>query len=122
MLGLVAGHYVRWDPAAVTDRYPGILGPAAYRGAVLAIVFRQSLKPVMWGIPLGLAGSAMISVLLGKLVVTVENPDLLFGANPWSPATFAAVLLFLIAIVLMASWIPARRAMRIDPATALRYE
>lgn len=94
----------------------------ADRGAVLAIVFRQSLKPVMWGIPLGLAGSAMISVLLGKLVVTVENPDLLFGANPWSPATFASVLLFLIATVLLASWMPARRAMRIDPATALRYE
>ena len=94
----------------------------ADRGAVLALVFRQSLKPVLWGIPLGIGGSAMTSALLAKMIVAVENPDLLFGANPWSPTTFAFVLLFLIAIVWLASWMPARRAMRIDPATALRYE
>ena len=94
----------------------------AGRTAVLALIFRQSLKPVMWGIPFGLAGAAMTSVLLGKMVVAVENPDLLFGVNPWSPTTFISVLLFLIAIVWLASWMPALRAMRIDPATALRYE
>ena len=76
----------------------------------------------MWGIPLGIVGAAMTSVLLGKMVVAVENPDLLFGVNPWSPGTFISVLLFLVVIVWLASWLPARRAMRIDPANALRYE
>jgi putative ABC transport system permease protein len=94
----------------------------ASRGDVMSLVFRQALKPVMWGVPVGLAGSAMLSVLLSKMVVMAENPDPLFGANPWSPSTFVGVLAFLVLIVWVASWMPARRATRIDPAVALRYE
>src|SRR5258707_375480 len=94
----------------------------ASRADVLSLVFRQALKPVLWGLPVGLAGSAILSVMLSKMVVMAENPDPLFGANPWSPSTFGAVLLFLVAIVWLASWMPARRATRIDPAVALRYE
>jgi putative ABC transport system permease protein len=94
----------------------------ASRANVLGLVFRQALKPVMWGIPIGLAGSAALSVLLGKMVAITESPDLLFGVNPWSPVTFAGVLLIVVFIVLLASWMPARRAMRIQPATSLRYE
>jgi predicted permease len=94
----------------------------ASRGDVLSLVFRQALKPVLWGVPVGLAGSVMLSVALGKMVVMAENPDPLFGASPWSPSTFIAVLLFLVVIVWLASWTPARRATRIDPAVALRYE
>jgi predicted permease len=94
----------------------------ASRGDVMSLVFRQALKPVLWGVPVGLAGSAMLSVMLGKMVVMAENPDPLFGASPWSPSTFGAVLAFLVLIVWLASWMPARRATRIDPAVALRYE
>jgi macrolide transport system ATP-binding/permease protein len=98
------------------------LALGASRRDVMALVFRQALKPVLWGVPVGLTGSVMLSVALGKMVVMAENPDPLFGANPWSPSTFAAVLLFLVVIVWLASWTPARRATRIDPAVALRYE
>src|SRR5579872_180697 len=94
----------------------------ASRGAVLWLVFRQALKPVLWGIPFGLAGSAMVSVLLSKMVVETQSPDLLFGVNPWSPVTFGGVGVSVVLVVWVASWLPARRAMRIEPATSLRYE
>ena len=84
--------------------------------------YRQALKPVLWGVPVGLAGAATLSVLLGKMVVMTEIPDLLFGVSPWSPITFLGVLLAVVLIVWAASWIPARRAMRIEPATSLRCE
>jgi ABC-type lipoprotein release transport system permease subunit len=45
---------------------------------------------------------------------------MLFGVEPTDPITFAAVSAILLAVGLLASWLPARRAMRIDPITALR--
>jgi predicted permease len=94
----------------------------ATRGDVLRLIFRQALKPVLWGVPVGLAGAATLSALLGKMVVMTEIPDLLFGVSPWSPVTFLRVLFAVVLIVWAASWIPARRAMRIEPATSLRCE
>jgi putative ABC transport system permease protein len=46
----------------------------------------------------------------------------LYGVEPRDPATLVTVPLLLITIALVAAWIPARRAMRVDPASALRYE
>ncbi len=94
----------------------------AGRWAVVTLVFQQSLKPLLWGIPAGLAGLAGVSALLGKMIVDTTSPDLLFGVNPWSPVVLGATILFLILIIWSASWLPARRAMRIDPAEALREQ
>jgi len=94
----------------------------AGRGRVIALIFRQALKPVSWGVPVGIAASAALAELLSRIVVSIETPDLLFGANPWNPVTLIAVIAFLVVIVLGASWLPALRATRIDPAIALRYE
>jgi predicted permease len=94
----------------------------ASRGTVMQLVFRQALRPVLWGVPIGIAGSAAVASLLSKTVAQIEVPDLLFGVSPWSPITLIAVIAFLTLVVLAASWLPARRATRIDPATALRYE
>ncbi|HKV42715.1 MAG TPA: FtsX-like permease family protein, partial [Blastocatellia bacterium] len=94
----------------------------ACRGDVLGLVFRQALTPVLWGIPMGLAGSTALSVMLRKMVAAAESPDLLFGANPWSPVPFAGMTLMVVFVVWLASWIPALRATRIEPATSLRYE
>ena len=94
----------------------------ADRWTVIRLVFRQALRPVAWGIPIGLAGSSALSILLGYMVVAEETPDLLFGVSPWSVSTFVPVLGLFLAIVWLASWIPARRATRIDPAIALRCD
>jgi len=94
----------------------------ASKRQVLSLVFLEALRPVMWGVPFGLAGSAALSAVLSSMTVMVENPDPLFGVNPWSPETLIGVVGFLVFIVWLASWIPARRAMRVDPAAALRSE
>lgn len=93
----------------------------ADRGAVLALVFRQALKPLLWEVPAGLIGSALVSTSLGKMMIATDSPDLLYGVSPWSPVSCAGVILLLILVVWAASWVLARRAMRIDPSEALRY-
>jgi ABC-type antimicrobial peptide transport system permease subunit len=73
------------------------------QGFVLALI----------GVGCGLAGATALTRLLGSL---------LFGVNPLDPLTYAAVSLGLIAAAIMASYIPALRAMRVDPAETLRSE
>lgn len=58
----------------------------------------------------------------GALTATRALQGLLFGVTPADPLTFAAVALVLVAVALVASYIPAWRATRIDPMVALRYE
>jgi putative ABC transport system permease protein len=75
------------------------------------MVLRQSMRPVAIGVAIGLAGSAAVSQLLSSL---------LFGVSPLDPTVFGGVAAFLGAVALVASMLPARRAMRVDPMTALR--
>ncbi len=60
--------------------------------------------------------------LAGTLVVAHVLSSLLFELSPWDPVTYAAVVLLLAGVALLASYIPARRAAKIDPMVALRYE
>jgi len=85
----------------------------ATRGDVLNLVLRQGL--VLVGIGLG-AGA------LGALAVTRWLETLLFGVRPNDPASFAAVAAVLLSTGMLASYLPARRATKVDPMVALRYE
>jgi len=80
---------------------------------VLGLVMRQGLAPVLIGLAIGLAAAAVGSRVLRSLLYGVAATDL---------ATYAAVAAFLAAVAAAASYVPARRAARSDPMTALRTE
>jgi len=80
---------------------------------VLRMIFSLGFKLFLTGAAIGLAASLALSRALVHL---------LFGVSAYDPASFAAVTILLAAVALLACYIPARRAMRVDPLTALRYE
>jgi len=82
-------------------------------GDVLRMILSQGLRTIFIGVAIGIAGSL-------ALTRTVES--LLFGVTATDPLTFVAVILLLVAAALLACYIPARRATKIDPLIALRYE
>ena len=85
----------------------------ATRRDVLRLVLTHALRIVTAGLVVGLAGAAGVTRLLQRF---------LFGVTPTDPLVFAAVTLLLLAVGLLAAWLPARRATRIDPWAALRSE
>jgi putative ABC transport system permease protein len=86
----------------------------AERGDVLRLVVVAGLRLVAAGVAMGL----IVSLLLGRAV----EAELWRGVKPYDPATLAAMTLLLVATGALACWIPARRAARVDPIVALRYE
>ncbi|HET7551529.1 MAG TPA: ABC transporter permease [Gemmatimonadaceae bacterium] len=80
---------------------------------VLSLVVRQGMMLAVIGIALGVAGAFAVTRLLASM---------LYGVAPTDPATFASVAGLLGAVALLACWLPARRAARVDPTVALRAE
>jgi predicted permease len=80
---------------------------------VLTMILNQGIRTIVIGIAIGLAGSFALTRTLSSL---------LFGVTATDPLTFAAVVALLIATALLACYIPARRATKVDPMVALRYE
>lgn len=80
---------------------------------VLTMILSQGMRTIIIGVMIGLAGS---------LALTRTMSSLLFGITATDPFTFAAVIALLIATALLACYIPARRATKVDPMVALRYE
>ncbi len=89
------------------------LALGAERRSILQMVLRQ-------GLGLAIAGAAV--GLIGALIVSHLMRGLLYGVRPTDPLTFAGVALLLIAVAVLACYIPARRAIRVNPLVALRYE
>jgi putative ABC transport system permease protein len=85
----------------------------AQKGDVLRMVVHQGMLPALIGMGMG---------IIGALGVTRVLSSLLYGVQPDDPLTFALVLLLLAGVALMATYIPARRATKVDPMVALRYE
>jgi ABC-type antimicrobial peptide transport system permease subunit len=85
----------------------------AARGDVLRLVLGQGMWTTAIGVSIGIAGS---------FALTRTTRSLLFGVSPTDAVTLAGVSLLLAGVSLLACWIPTRRAMRVDPIVALRYE
>jgi putative ABC transport system permease protein len=80
---------------------------------VLGRMMREGLLLASAGVAIGLAGAALAGRALSRFLFQVETTDV---------PTFAAVAALLVAVALMASYVPSRRALRVDPVTALRNE
>jgi putative ABC transport system permease protein len=85
----------------------------ARAGDILRMVIRQGMMPAAAGVLIGVAGAALVTRLLASL---------LFETEPLDPVTFAATSAFVLSAALIACAVPARRATRVDPSTALRAE
>jgi predicted permease len=85
----------------------------AERSDVRGMVLKQAGGLAFGGVVIGLAAAAGLTRLMSSL---------LYGVSPMDPLTFGSVALGLSAVALLASWIPARRAARTDPAVSLRFE
>ena len=85
----------------------------ARRGDILRVVLNDAALIVIAGVGAG---------LLGSLLLTRFLQTLLFDIKPTDPLTFGALTILLAGVALLASFIPARRASRIDPLVALRHE
>jgi putative ABC transport system permease protein len=85
----------------------------AQRSEILRLMLANGTKLILAGMVIG---------VLGALALTRFIASLLFGVSATDASTFVGVVLFLGVVALVACWIPARRAMRVDPMIALRYE
>ena len=80
---------------------------------MLLLILGKGLRLVSVGLVLGLAGAAIVSRSLSSF---------LYGLNPLDPLAFVVVSLFLSGVAMLATYLPARQAMKVDPLVALRYE
>jgi predicted permease len=89
------------------------LALGAERSTVVGMILRQAGQMALFGLVAGLLAAAV----LGRLMA-----NMLFGVSFYDAFTFGTVAVILLAVALAACWIPARRAARVDPIIALRYE
>jgi ABC-type antimicrobial peptide transport system permease subunit len=89
------------------------LALGSQRRDVLSLVMRDGMRLAAGGTLLGIAGA----LLLGRLL-----SGMLYGIGPSDPATYLSITVVILAVALVACFIPARRATRVQPTEALRYE
>jgi putative ABC transport system permease protein len=113
-LGIIGIYGVMSYTVSQRQREIGVrLALGAQRGHVLQMVLQQGTKLALAGVAIGIGAGLGLTRLMTHL---------LFGVTAHDPLTFAAVSSLLILVALLACYIPARRAIRVDPVVALRYE
>jgi putative ABC transport system permease protein len=85
----------------------------AETGNVLTLIVRQGMAPALLGLGLGFAAAFAAAGVLGAF---------LYGIAPRDPVAFTSALALLMLVAFFAAYVPARRAARVDPAAALRWE
>jgi putative ABC transport system permease protein len=85
----------------------------AESSCVRTMVVLQGMRLALIGVAVGLAAAFGLARFMGSI---------LFGVRPWDPAAFITVPIILCAVALIAAWVPAVRASRVDPMIALRHE
>jgi macrolide transport system ATP-binding/permease protein len=91
-------------------------------GDVLRVIILQGLTPVFVGGLIGLILCVGLSFVLRAMLIFPGSPDLLFGVGAFDPLTFLGFTSLLACVALVACYVPARRALKVDPMIALRYE
>jgi ABC-type antimicrobial peptide transport system permease subunit len=114
LLAAVGIYGVMSDAAERRTREIGIrMAVGAGSPAILGLFLRQGLAMVLVGVAAG---------LLGAFALTRAMQTLLFEVSPTDPLVFAGITLVLATVALVAAWVPARRATRLDPLVALRED
>ncbi|MBK9547511.1 MAG: ABC transporter permease [Gemmatimonadetes bacterium] len=101
------------------------LALGASPGDLRQMVMRQGMRLALVGVGIGLVAAFLMTMLLRAMdagTALSAADRLLFGVSPQDPVTFVAIPLLLVAVAMLASWLPARRATRLDPVEALRGE
>jgi ABC-type antimicrobial peptide transport system permease subunit len=114
LLGTIGLYSVISYSVSQRTREIGIrMGLGAQRRDVLEMIVAQGFKLTLIGLAIGIVGALALTRFLSSL---------LYGVKPTDPLTFIGVSVLLAAVALLACYIPARRAVRVDPMVALRYE
>jgi ABC-type antimicrobial peptide transport system permease subunit len=114
LLGVVGLYGVIAYSVSQRRREVGIrMALGAGRSAILNMIIGQGIKLVLIGVAIGLVGALGLTRFLS---------DMLYGVKPGDPLTLVAVSVILMAVALLACYIPARQAAKVDPMVALRVE
>ncbi|HEX8559124.1 MAG TPA: ABC transporter permease [Pyrinomonadaceae bacterium] len=105
-----------WSVSRRTHEIGIRMALGASRGDVLRMILRQGMALALAGVVVGLAGAYALSRYAGGLT------GMLYGVEPADPLTYALTALFLTLVALVACYVPARRATRVEPMAALRHE
>jgi predicted permease len=108
---------VAYSVSRRTNEFGIRLALGAQRGDIRRLVLRQTLAVILCGVAIGIGGALVVVRLLSSTI-----NGMLYGIKSTDISLFVGATISLVAIALLAAFLPARRAMRVDPMEALRYE